>query len=86
MIECDRLDVGSPALAHCDIEGFIKSNIKVFTDFMEKHNKEEYRPSHYEDMDDELFYDLYIMTFQHLVVGNYSYEEYQDLLDMFGGK
>lgn len=89
-IECDKFDIDTPTLAHCDIRGFIRKNIDVFIDFMEKNNREEYQPSHYyEDLkggiDDETFYDLFFNTFNCLVVGDYTEEQYEELLKALGG-
>lgn len=84
-IECDRFDVDTPTMAHCDIYGFIKKNIDVFTRFMNEENKEDYQPQNYEEIDDETFYDLYFNTFESLVVGNYGESDYEKLFKALGG-
>ena len=84
-IECDKFDVDSTSMAHCDIYGFIKKYLNQFNVFMNEYNRDGYRPIEYEDIDDETFYDLYFETFQSLVVGNYSDEAYGRLLHLMLG-
>lgn len=85
-IDCDKFDIDSPTLAHCDITGFIKKNIKAFNVIMEEHHWDDYKPSSYDDIDDETFYDLYFSTFENLVTGNYSDKIYGELLKALGGE
>lgn len=81
-IELDKFDVDRPTLAHCFINEFIKANLTAFNKFMEDNNREGYRVSDYDLVDEEsdLWYDIYFGTFNNLVIGNYSESQYKDLL------
>ena len=68
------------------VSEFIKKNIDVFNKFMEEENNEMFRPSTYDEIDDETWYDLYMQTFANLINGNYSDRQYDKLYKMFGGK
>lgn len=83
-IECDDFEIGDN-IAHCDIVKFINKFIDVFNEFMNRHNREGYRPKDFALVDkddptyDDIFYDIYMNTFNSMVVGNYSEEQYRDL-------
>ena len=64
----------------CYISEYIKKNIVAFNRFMNEENDEKFQPQHYEEIDDETFYDLYLNTFENLVAGNYADEDYEKLL------
>ena len=78
----------------CKITDFIEANKEVFDKFMEEENKDQYKPSYYKNVygmenvtsNDEDFYDLYLMTFQSLIVGNYCESDYEKLYKALGGK
>ena len=73
----------------CKICEFIEANKEVFDNFMEEENREEYRPSFYGTpitSDDEDFYDLYLTTFESLIIGNYAESDYEKLYKALGGK
>lgn len=73
----------------CKISEFIEANKEVFDKFMEEENKECFRPSFYGKpitSDDEDFYDLYLMTFESLIIGNYCESDYEKLYKSLGGK
>lgn len=61
---------------------FIVENKKAFTRFMNESNRPEYQPQTYGneiDNDDDLFYDLYMVTFENLINGYYSEQSYGKL-------
>lgn len=66
--------------SNCYISEYIKKNIVAFDRFMNEENEEKFQPQNYDDIDDETFYDLYLNTFENLVVGNYADEDYEKLL------
>ena len=72
----------------CDISNFINKHKRVFDKFMNEENREQYTPKWFKKtfnqivkIDDEEFYDLYMMTFSSLINGNYSDRQYKKLLD-----
>ena len=87
-IECNNFEVGSYTLAHCEIKEFIERNIDAFSNFMNEFNKEGYRPCDYSvvEKESDLWYDLYIATFNNLVVGMYYEYQYEKLFKLLGGK
>ena len=66
----------------CKISEFIQKHRKAFDEFMRTTNNEHYQPSDEVSIDDEEFYDLYLMTFQNLIDGNYSDSDYERLYDL----
>lgn len=70
----------------CDISRFISEHQDTFDKFMNEENREGYRPqdySHKLDYEkDEDFYDLYLNTFESLIIGNYAESDYQKLYEM----
>lgn len=72
--------------SNCYISEYIKKNIDAFTKFMDEENDEKFKPKNYEDIDDEMFYDLYLNTFENLVVGNYADQDYEKLLNYLKGE
>lgn len=85
LIDCTAFDIESPTLAHCDIVKFIKDNIEIFDEFMLKHNKEEFQPSPLIEDESEVWYDVYMGTFENLVIGNYSDEACGELNKKLSG-
>lgn len=68
----------------CDVEKFILRYLPVFRDFFNENNREGYRPMDYERADhadeDEGFYEAYIMPFESLINGNYTEDDYLELV------
>ena len=68
----------------CRVSQFIDENRKAFDRFMNEENWDDYCPKNYEnkiEIDDELFYDIYLTTFENLCVGNYSDSNYVKLVN-----
>ena len=70
----------------CHVAEFIDENREAFDKFMNEENREGYRPKDYPKhqnptIDDELFYDIYLPTFESLVVGNYTDDDYKKLFE-----
>lgn len=68
----------------CKVSEFIYKNIKAFNKFMNEKNREGYRPNEYEEIesaDDELMVDIYLPTFENLINGNYSDDDYKKLCE-----
>ena len=59
----------------CEISEFIMNNKKFFDAFMKECNNEDYQPQEC-GKDDEEFFDIYLSTFEGLVSGNYSDDDY----------
>lgn len=68
------------------VSEFIHKNIDAFTKFMNENNITGFRPCEYDEIDDELFYDLYMNTFGSLINGNYSDSQYAELLKLLKGE
>lgn len=87
-IECNHFELRSSPVAHCYISEYISKNINAFNTFMGKNNRDGYKPSEYKLVEEEtdLWYDLYMNTFESLVVGNYSDDQYKELYELLGGK
>ena len=68
------------------VSDFIKKHIDAFNKFMNENNIEGFRPCEYDDIDDETWYDLYMNTFSNLINGNYSDEQYAELLKLLKGE
>lgn len=91
-IECKRYN--EKWYSCCKITEFIEANKEVFDKFMNEENREEYTPRYYKEelgMDNvtsetDDFYDLYLNTFESLIVGNYCESDYEKLYKMLGGK
>ena len=66
----------------CKVSEFIQSHRQAFDKFMVECNNEHYQPNNEVSMDDEEFYDLYLMTFENLINGNYADEDYELLYDL----
>lgn len=80
---CTQMELGNYRpnwYSTCYISEYIKKNIVAFNRFMNEENDEKFQPQHYEEIDDETFYDLYLNTFENLVAGNYADEDYEKLL------
>lgn len=68
----------------CDVAGFIWDNKEPFTKFLNQENRKEYKPSTYKDETidpevDGVFYDVYMESFESLLIGNYSESDYRKL-------
>lgn len=70
----------------CDVAKFIWRNREPFERFMNEENRTEYRPRYWQKKgetidpdEDGVFYDVYMTTFESLIVGNYSEHDYQKL-------
>ena len=83
-IECDHYD--PKWYSNCFVSTFIKEHLDEFTKFFNEENNENYQPQKYSDFDDELFCDIYMTSFENLIVGNYSEEQYEKLLKMLKGE
>ena len=83
-IECDHYQ--PKWYSNCFVSKFIKEHLDVFTKFFNEENNENYQPQKYEDIDDELFYDIYMTSFESLIVGNYNDEQYEKLFKMLKGE
>lgn len=70
----------------CKVAEFISKHSKAFTKFMNENNREDYQPKNYKGekitLDNDLFYDLYIMTFESLINGNYCESQYKELYEL----
>lgn len=62
------------------ISEFIKKHINAFNKFMNEENADNFKPQNYDEIDDDLFYDLYLNTFENLVTGGYADSDYEKLL------
>lgn len=71
-----------------DVSRFISENQEAFDKFMNEHNREGFRPCNHDKItiDDEEFYDLYMLTFRNLIEGNYCDSDYKCLLELLGGQ
>ena len=68
----------------CKVSEFIYKNIKAFNQFMNEENRDDYRPNEYEEIesvDDGLMVDIYLPTFENLINGNYSDDDYKKLCE-----
>ena len=64
----------------CKIGDFLMNYEDAFTTFMNEENRYEYRPENFNfKKGDEDWYELYIMTFEGLINGNYAEEDYEKL-------
>ena len=64
----------------CKIGEFLMNYEDAFTTFMNEENRYEYRPENFDfEIGDEDWYELYIMTFESLINGNYCEEDYEKL-------
>lgn len=66
---------------------YIWARREVFEKFMNEENREGYRPMDYDPEDinpeiDGVFYDVYLTTFECLVIGNYAESDYLKLYKM----
>ena len=75
----------------CDVAGFILKNKVAFDNFMNEVNNDNFKPRNNEKLcsvDDYVMFEVYIATFQELLNGNYSEDDYKLLYIelMAGGK
>lgn len=66
----------------CKVTDFIKEHYDAFLKFVEEENDDNYKPSSYDefDLEGEDFYDIFLNTFENLLIGNYSDLSYTKLL------
>ena len=69
----------------CKVSEFIDNNRKAFDKLMNEVNRDGFRPKDYDhfiekDDKEELFYDVYMRTFENLIIGNYSDNDYKKLV------
>lgn len=72
----------------CKVADLMWTHRDVFEPFFNENNKRGYRPKDYGDIDpnaDEGFYEAYMMPLESLIVGNYSEEDYAQLLAALQG-
>ena len=72
----------------CKVADLMWAHRDVFEPFFNENNKRGYRPKDYGDIDpdaDEGFYEAYMMPLESLIVGNYSEEDYSQLLEALQG-
>ena len=70
----------------CYVSKFIDENRAAFDKFMNERNREGYRPKDFKgkidiDDDEELFYEVYMQTFENLIIGNYCDSDYLELFN-----
>ena len=74
----------------CDVDGFIRKNISIFNKFLNETMQEDYTPKgfvkKYGKIDGEDFYDVYMTPFEHLINGNFAYEDYDRLIEIIREK
>lgn len=66
----------------CKVSEFIQAHRKAFDMFMKECNGESHQPNSSVSMEDEEFYWLYLATFESLINGNYSDDDYKLLLSL----
>lgn len=64
----------------CQVSQFILSYKEAFDRFMNEENNEFYKPKNYDNitMNDGDF-EIYLLTFENLIIGNYSNSDYEKL-------
>lgn len=80
------LKYNDQAYSICKVTEFIWRNREPFERFMNEENKLEYTPRYWQKKgetidpdEDGIFYDVYMETFESLLIGNYSESDYQKL-------
>lgn len=66
----------------CDVAGFILKHKSAFDAFMNEVNADDFKPYNNEELcnvDDYVMFEVYIATFQELLNGNYSEDDYKKL-------
>ena len=66
----------------CDVAEFILKHKSAFDVFMNEVNADDFKPCNNEELcsvDDYVMFEVYIATFQELINGNYSEEDYKKL-------
>ena len=66
----------------CKVSEFIQKHRMAFDKFMKEVNNERYQPDDKVTIDDEEFCDLYLITFESLVCGNYADKDYELLYEL----
>lgn len=83
-LECEgiRPDWYTP----CNVCEFIEAHRKTFDSFLEKENREGYRPSDYpkplKANEDEGYFEVYMESMENLIAGNYCDSDYEELVQM----
>lgn len=73
----------------CDFVSFFEANKKAINRFLNEENREGYRPKDYKHLDkneDSGYYEVYFLSFENLINGNYCESDYEKLYKYLGGK
>lgn len=73
----------------CDFVSFFEENKKAINKFLNEENREGYRPKDYKHLDkneDSGYYEVYFLSFENLINGNYCESDYEKLYKYLGGK
>lgn len=70
----------------CNVCEFIEAHRKTFDAFLEEENREGFRPSDYpkplNSNQDEGYYEVYMLSMENLIAGNYADSDYEKLVNM----
>lgn len=86
-IKC--LKVNTDWYSPCDFVSFFEENKKPIDKFLNEENREGFRPKDYKSLnpkEDSGYYEVYFMSFENLINGNYSENNYEKLYKLLGGK
>ena len=78
----------TPCTVTCKVADLMWKHRDVFDPFFNKNNKPGFRPKDYADLDpdtDDGFYEAYLLPLESLIVGNYSDNDYTELLKALQG-
>ena len=73
----------------CDFVSFFEENKEPINKFLNEENREGYRPMDYKKLDkeeDSGYYEVYFLSFENLINGNYCENDYEKLYKYLGGK
>ena len=73
----------------CDFVSFFEENRKAIDKFLNETNRGGYRPKDYKDLDkdkDTGYYEVYFLSFDNLINGNYCESDYEKIYKYLGGK
>lgn len=73
----------------CDFVSFFEENKEPINKFLNEENREGYRPKDHKNLDkdkDTGYYEVYFMSFENLINGNYCESDYEKLYKYLGGK
>ena len=83
-LRCDKYNESGYSVCH--VTEFLWENREPFERFMNEENRRDYTPRYWQKQgetidpkEDGLFYDVYMTTFESLLIGNYSEPDYQKL-------